>query len=548
MITKSPYTSCRPLLHRLAAAALLLALCAASAMAADLKGVLKGLASDDRDKLVDAIEAAGALGDPAVLPILQAMQEDKLRIGGGKFYKPNADGSQLADLVSGQSVSAAGVKVEAPATNNRVMRAIGTAIAQLQIFSNDPATRLKSAQELAVRAGPEDEAKIKKMMERETDENIVALLKKALARIDIASPDQARRLKAIAQLGEGGDLQTKTELSRILATKEDGSPLEADPAVRAAATAAISEIDKRQSVIALFGNLLYGLSLGSVLLLAALGLAITFGLMGVINMAHGEMLMLGAYTTYSVQNLFRANLPGYFDYYLVVALPMAFIVCALVGVILERGILRFLYGRPLESLLCTWGISLMLIQTVRLIFGAQNVQVANPAWLSGGVRAFSGLVLPYSRIAIVALGAIVVIAVWLLLQRTSLGLQVRAVTQNRAMAASMGVRTNWVDMWTFALGSGVAGIGGVALSQLGNVGPELGQQYIVDSFMVVVLGGVGKIAGSVAGAMGLGIVAKYLEPFTDAVLAKIMLLVFIILFIQKRPQGIFALKGRAVES
>jgi len=548
MITKSPVLTFRRTFRQTAAAVVLLVCCIASASAADLKGVLKGLASDDRDVMVTAIEGAGALGDPAVLPILQALQEDKLRVGGGKFYRSSDDEKQLTDLLSGQTISASAVQVDAPVTNNRVMRAIGTAIAQLQIFSSDPAIRLKSAREMAVRAGPEDEEKIRKMMARESSPEILELLKKAMARIDLVSPDQARRLKAIAMLGEEGDLGTKTELARLLATNDDGSFKEADATVRSAASAAISSIDNRQSIIALFGNLLYGLSLGSVLLLAALGLAITFGLMGIINMAHGEMLMLGAYTTYTIQNVFIAHAPAYFDYYLAVALPMAFIVCAIAGIILERGILRFLYGRPLESLLCTWGISLMLIQTVRLIFGAQNVQVANPAWLSGGFRAFSGLVLPYSRIAIVGLGAIVVIAVWLLLQRTSLGLQVRAVTQNRAMAASMGVRTNWVDMWTFALGSGVAGIGGVALSQLGNVGPELGQQYIVDSFMVVVLGGVGKIAGSVAGAMGLGIVAKYLEPFTDAVLAKIMLLVFIILFIQKRPQGIFALKGRAVES
>jgi urea transport system permease protein len=533
---------------RAAVIALLAMFWAQAIPAADVRTMLKGLGEEDRDKVIAAVEAAGSLGDPAALPVLQALESEKLLVGSNGFYVRTGDGSHVKDLLTGATVDGASLKLETPSINNRVRKAVSTAIAQLQIFSSDPAVRLKSARELAGRAGPEDETNIRKMLERETVQEIRELLSRALDRIALQSSDQARRLQAIAQMGAYGDLNSKTELARLLAVNEDRSFREPDAAVRAAASAAIAAIDRRQSVIALFGNLLYGLSLGSVLLLAALGLAITFGLMGIINMAHGEMLMLGAYTTYTIQNLFSVRAPGQFDYYLAVALPAAFAVCALVGIVLERGILRFLYGRPLESLLCTWGISLMLIQTVRLIFGAQNVQVANPAWLSGGVRVFSGLVLPYSRIAIVGLGAIAVVAVWLLLQRTRLGLNVRAVTQNRAMAASMGVRTSWVDMWTFAFGSGVAGIGGVALSQLGNVGPELGQQYIVDSFMVVVLGGVGKLAGSVAGALSLGIVAKYLEPLTDAVLGKIILLVFIILFIQKRPQGLFALKGRAVES
>jgi urea transport system permease protein len=287
--------------------------------------------------------------------------------------------------------------------------------------------------------------------------------------------------------------------------------------------------------------------LGSILILAALGLAITFGLMGVINMAHGEMIMLGAYGAYVVQNLFERFLPEYFDWYILAAIPVAFCFTFIVGMIVEQTVIRFLYGRPLETLLATWGISLLLIQTVRLIFGAQNVEVANPDWLSSGVELAHGLVLPYSRIAIVFFAGLVVTLVWFLLQKTSLGLQLRAVTQNRSMAMCMGISSSRVDMWTFGLGSGVAGLAGVALSQLGNVGPELGSAYIVDSFMVVVLGGVGKIAGSVAGGLSLGVVNKFLEPATGAVLGKILVLVFIILFIQKRPQGMFALKGRSAE-
>jgi urea transport system permease protein len=333
-----------------------------------------------------------------------------------------------------------------------------------------------------------------------------------------------------------------------VALSEDGTPREEDAEIREAAAAALASIERRQFWIGSVGNLLYGLSLGSVILLAALGLAITFGLMGVINMAHGEMLMFGAYTTYVVQNAFAAMWPGAFDWYLAAALPAAFAVCALAGMLIERSILRLLYGRPLETLLATWGISLLLIQTVRTIFGAQNVAVANPAWLSGGYAAAPGLVLPYNRISIVLFALGVVALVWLLLQRTRIGLHVRAVTQNRPIAASLGVRSGRVDTLTFGLGSGVAGLGGVALSQIGNVGPELGQAYIVDSFRVVVLGGGGTLVGTVSAAMGLGMVAKFLEPISDAVLAKIFVLAFVILFIQKRPQGLFALKGRAADA
>ncbi|MBC8134160.1 MAG: urea ABC transporter permease subunit UrtB, partial [Deltaproteobacteria bacterium] len=288
-------------------------------------------------------------------------------------------------------------------------------------------------------------------------------------------------------------------------------------------------------------------SLASVLLFAALGLAITFGLLGVINMAHGEMLMLGAYATYSVQVFFQNHAPDFFRYYLIAAVPVAFIVTFAIGVVLERIVIRHLYGRPLETLLATWGISLILIQAVRTIFGAQNVAVANPDWLAGGVQIAHGLVLPFNRIGVVAFVIAVALGVWVLLYRTRIGLNVRAMTQNRGMAACVGIPTQRLDAWMFGLGSGIAGLGGVALSQLGNVGPELGQGYIIDSFMVVVLGGVGRLAGAVVSALGLGIINKLIEPAAGAVLGKILILVFVILFIQRRPQGLFALKGR-VES
>jgi urea transport system permease protein len=291
-----------------------------------------------------------------------------------------------------------------------------------------------------------------------------------------------------------------------------------------------------------------GISLGSILLLVALGLAITYGLMGVINMAHGELMMIGAYATFVVQNLFRAYLPGAFDWYVLAAIPVAFLSAALVGAVLERSVIRWLYGRPLETLLATWGISLILMQAVRSFFGAQNVAVENPSWLSGGVQVLPNLTLPYNRIAILVFAAMVLLGVALLISRTRLGLFVRGVTQNRRMAACMGVNTARVDTYAFALGAGIAGLAGCALSQVGNVGPDLGQGYIVDSFMVVVLGGVGQLAGTVYAALGLGVLGKLLEGWQGAVLAKIMVLVLIVVFIQKRPQGLFALKGRSAEA
>jgi urea transport system permease protein len=361
-----------------------------------------------------------------------------------------------------------------------------------------------------------------------------------LAKAQLQGDDLEERLQAIETIRNFGDSSFRPDLEGLLQSET--------AAVKAAAIKAITSIDQRQFFINQIANLFYGLSLGSILLLAALGLAITFGLMGVINMAHGEMLMIGAYSTFVVQNLFKEYLPGLFDYYLVAAIPTAFLVSAIVGIILERSVIRHLYGRPLETLLATWGISLVLIQSVRLIFGAQNVELANPSYLSGGVAVFHGVVLPYSRIAVIFFVIFVVISVWTLLQKTSLGLQVRSVTQNRGMASCMGIATRKVDMWTFGLGSGVAGLGGLALSQVGNVGPELGQMYIVDSFMVVVLGGVGKIAGTVAGALGIGVTSKFLEPVAGAVLGKIIVLVLIIIVIQKRPQGLFALKGRVADN
>jgi urea transport system permease protein len=323
---------------------------------------------------------------------------------------------------------------------------------------------------------------------------------------------------------------------------------EQDKQVRSQLEASLSTIQAALNWGEKLGALFTGISLGSILLLVALGLAITYGLMGVINMAHGELMMIGAYATYVVQGLFRQYLPGMFDAYLLVAVPASFLAAALVGAVLERLVLRHLYGRPLETLLATWGISLVLMQGVRSVFGAQNVGVENPSWMSGGVQLLANLSLPYNRLVIIGFALFVLVGMTLLISKTRLGLFVRGVTQNRPMASALGVNTARIDTYAFSLGCGIAGLAGCALSQIGNVGPDLGQSYIVDAFMVVVLGGVGQLAGTVYAAMGLGLMNKLLEGLAGAVLAKIAVLVFIIVFIQKRPQGLFAMKGRSAEA
>src|SRR5574341_731263 len=349
-----------------------------------------------------------------------------------------------------------------------------------------------------------------------------------------------------------GTKEERIAAIRILAGSASARPLlievtaDADEDIRIAAQKSLREVQGRLAWGERAGLAFAGVSLGSILLLAALGLAITYGLMGVINMAHGELIMIGAYTSYVVQGLFRGT--AFFDWYLVAAIPAAFIASGLVGMALEHTVIRWLYGRPLETLLSTWGISLVLMQAVRTLFGAQNVQVENPSFMSGGIEVLTNVVLPWNRIAIILFAIAVLAAMWLLLSRTRLGLYIRGVTQNRAMAACVGVPTARVDMWAFGLGSGIAGLAGCALSQIGNVGPDLGQGYIVDSFMVVVFGGVGQLAGTVYAALVLGFANKLLESWSGAVLAKIAVLVFIIFFIQRRPQGLFALKGRAAEA
>ena len=369
----------------------------------------------------------------------------------------------------------------------------------------------------------------------------------AAARVNLNAAEADKRLRAVTALGQSSDRAVLALLTPFV--ERDGEQWrEPDAGVRAAAEDSIQAIERRIALVDNLRTVFSGLSLGSILLLAALGLAITFGVMGVINMAHGELLMVGAYATFLVQGVFRQHLPEYFDWYVLAAIPVSFTVAALVGVVMERTVLRFLYGRPLESLLATWGLSLVLIQTARVTFGPQNLELTNPSWMSGSVEVMAGLSLPWNRIYILGFAAFVLVLIWLMMQRTRLGMFVRAVTQNRPMAGCVGVPTARVDTLAFAIGAGVAGLGGLALSQIANVGPAMGQGYIVDSFMVVVLGGVGQLAGAVWAALGLGIFSKFLEGWAGAVIAKILVLVFIIMFIQKRPQGLFALKGRFADS
>ena len=507
--------------------------------------LVKPLGGEDADARVDAIAKLGALGTPEAFELLNALNEEKL------YATPEGrvlivEGDKARDPLTGEQL-AFPEGADAITVNNRLRRELESALAGLRLFAVDTKVRLKAAQEVQQNAEAAQLPMLERALAKETDTRVRNVLDMAVATINLKSEDAAKRKLAVERLADTTNSSIRPVLAAMIEPRSDGTFAEPDAGVRAAVAETLGRIDRHLKVIEWSGNLFYGLSLASVLLLAALGLAITFGLMGIINMAHGELLMIGAYSTYIVQLTFRKWFPTHLDWYVVAAVPTAFVITAAVGMLLERTVIRWLYGRPLETLLATWGISLVLMQTVRTIFGAQNVEVANPSWMSGGVTVLGGLVLTYNRMVIIGFAIFVVAIVWALLNKTRLGLFVRAVTQNRRMADCVGVPTGRVDMLTFGLGSGIAGLGGVALSQLGNVGPDLGQSYIVDSFLVVVLGGVGQLAGTVIAAFGLGELNKFLEPYAGAVLAKIAILVLVVLFIQKRPQGLFALKGRSAD-
>lgn len=503
--------------------------------------LVKQLAADDTEAKVQAIKALALSADPAARVVLQALADDALMLAGDRVIR--MDGEKAFDAFSNQEITPVPDNTEAVVVNNRVRGKLGITLAVLKLFDADRATRLAAAKELDDNTDPAFMPILDRALAQERDPEVKKFVAQADALVGLKDSDPAKRLAAVNTLGHSDNPNLK---SRLLALTDPAN--ESDEKVRMAAKSSLRALQGRITLGENIERIFSGLSLGSVLLLAALGLAITYGVMGVINMAHGELLMVGAYATYAVQMFFRAHFPGALDWYLLAAVPVAFFVAALIGMAMERTVIRWLYGRPLETLLATWGLSLILIQAARVIFGPQNLEVANPTWMSGGVELMSNVTLPWSRIIIIGFALFVLALMWVLLNRTRLGMFVRAVTQNRAMAGCVGVPTGRIDTFAFGLGAGVAGLGGVALSQIANVGPDMGQGYIVDSFMVVVLGGVGQLAGAVWAALGLGIASKFLEGWVGAVIAKIVVLAFIIIFIQKRPQGLFALKGRFVEN
>ena len=514
---------------------------ATDAQAADPNDPMTLLASDSFDDVSRAVDMLATSGNPRAAAIIAALSSGDLYVGPDqKIYIHRDTGyfDATTDAPAGPEIT--DDSVTNVRTNNAVRRAADAATGALMLFSPDNHARADAAEAVFKSHDPAGLPALNRALAKEKDAGIRRVMEQARAAAllasDNASPDD--RLAAIATLRDRGDMEARGQLASLA-----NQP----PAVATAITAAVAAIDRSQQMWSLAQGAFYGLSLGSVLLLAAAGLAITFGVMGVINMAHGEMVMLGAYTTFVTQDLIKSYAPGLFEASIVIAVPLAFLVSGAIGIVIERTLIRFLYGRPLETLLATWGLSLVLQQAVRSIFGPTNREVSTPAWMSGATQ-WGGMTITYNRLDIIIFAFLVLAALMAALRFTALGLRMRAVTQNRRMAAAMGIRTPWIDALTFGLGSGVAGMAGVALSQIDNVSPNLGQGYIIDSFMVVVFGGVGNLWGTVVSAMTLGIVNKFLEPVAGAVLGKIVVLVLLILFIQRKPRGMFPLKGRAVEA
>jgi len=487
--------------------------------------------------------------DPRVKVLLNALLEGNLyaRSSDSRVLIGVADGDNLAltDPLTGTAAGSASADgFTRIGVNNQLRKTLRVALAQFDLSSPSRAVRVEAVREMLRAVDADTVIALRARLGVEKDAAVKAEIRDGLALADLDSDDPGTRLAAVKSLAGSLNLDVYNRLTSMVEQTGAGSYGESDARVRAAAQASIRDIDHLRSFYGGIQTLLFGLSQGSVLVLAAIGLAITFGVMGVINMAHGEMMMLGAYTTYVVQLL----MPHYIGASIVIAIPAAFLVSGLAGIAIERGVVRHLYGRPLETLLATFGLSLVLQQAVRDIFSANNRPVQSPEWLSGELQINGALSITYNRLYIIVFTFVLFLLLLLVLKRTRLGLEVRAVSQNRAMAKAMGIRTEWVDALTFGLGSGIAGVAGVALSQLTNVGPNLGQSYIVDSFMVVVFGGVGNLWGTELGGNALGIVNKLLEPYSGAVLAKIFVLVALILFIQRRPRGLFPQKGRAAES
>ena len=513
------------------------------AQAGPYEDALSRFSADSFDQTIEGINEVVASGNALAAPVITALQEGRLLFSAESkrvFIREQPD--RLIDAATGQPAAGPAPADLAPVRlNNRLRRIVEAALGGLTLMAPDPGKRLEAAQAVLRSKDANALPALDQAIAKETDARVKPALIEARAAVVLYldSVSDADKMNAIDLIRERGDQEALSLLG--------GLPANASAPVKKAAADAIASIQSSLAIWTAVQNTWYGLSLGSVLLLAAIGLAITFGVMGVINMAHGEMVMLGAYTTYVVQEVIRAHNPALFDYSLAFAIPLAFLFAGFVGILIERGVIRFLYGRPLETLLATWGLSLIIQQAVRTAFGPTNKDVGNPSWMSGSFD-LGHITITYNRLWIIVFTLLIFVGLLALLRYTRFGLEMRAVTQNRAMAASMGIKTSRIDALTFGLGSGIAGLAGVALSQIDNVSPNLGQGYIIDSFMVVVFGGVGNLWGTLVGAFTLGIANKFLEPYAGAVLAKIAILVLIILFIQKRPRGLFALKGRAVEA
>ncbi len=508
------------------------------------------LADDSFQVKEEAVGKLVQLRHPGGKPLISALLEGRVFFRTADphvFIVAGADDDPLVltDPVTQKPAgSAPAADLTKVTTNNKLRKELRGALASFDLADPDAKVRSGAVKELLRTLDDDTVALLRDQLKKEKDAHVRSDIEAGLALADLQSPEAATRLAAIKTLEGSLNSDVFNALSALATPSQDGTYSEPDPAVRKAAGEAMRKVERWRSFYSIFETLFFGLSLGSVLVLAAIGLAITFGVMGVINMAHGELMMLGAYCAYVTQLL----MPNHIGISIIVAIPVAFVVSGAVGILIERCIVRFLYGRPLETLLATFGVSLILQQVVRDIFSANNRPVETPAWMSGSLEINEALSITYNRLYVVLFTLAVFGLIQLILKKTTLGLKVRAVSQNRPMARAMGVRAEWIDAMTFGLGSGIAGVAGVALSQLTNVGPNLGQQYIVDSFMVVVFGGVGNLWGTLIGGMSLGVVNKLLEPYSGAVLAKIFVLVFLILFIQRRPRGLFPQKGRAAES
>ncbi|MDB6060914.1 MAG: transporter permease [Verrucomicrobiaceae bacterium] len=528
---------------------LLFSVCLSSADDSEFSQKLAALTTTKLSEMSAAVEDVANTGKEQALPYLDALLNNQLyfRKSDSKLFRidTSKDPAIMTEVAVDKKLEGADTSdFKKIIISNSVRTKLREVMARLQLASSDTKLRARAAREMLGAVTESDKPILEEALSKEKNDEVIALLKAAIALPQLDSGTAAQRLAALDNLEGNVEPAVRNRLNQLLEKNADGTFIETDVAVRSRASVVMGTIESKLQRYRLLETIFFGISLGSVLLLAAIGLAITFGVMGVINMAHGELIMLGAYTTYVIQQW----LPNQLELSLLLAVPAAFVVAGLVGIAIERGVIRWLYGRALETLLATFGISLVLQQAVRTIFSPLNRQVATPDWMSGSWQINSVFSLTLNRLYIVVFSLIVFALLSLLLKKTSLGLYVRAVSQNRAMAKAMGVRSDWVDALTFGLGSGIAGMAGVALSQLTNVGPNMGQAYIIDSFMVVVFGGVGNLWGTLVGSLALGVANKFLEPASGAVLAKIFVLIFIILFIQKRPRGLFPQKGRSAES